>query len=80
MSEPRLPSEDWHWDNDRHRWVYMGNYGATNPTYRWELTRNAMVYENELMMDAIDLACKNMQRFPDAETLLRSLDQGPGEL
>lgn len=80
MSEPRLPSQDWHWDTDRQCWVYMGNRVSENPTYRWELKTDSWVYENELMMDAIDLACKNMQRFPDAETLLRSLDQGPGSV
>ena len=79
MSEPRLPSEDWHWDNDRCRWVFMGKSPSMNPTYRWELKRKAMVYENELMMDAIDLACKNMDRFPDAETILRGLSDGPNK-
>lgn len=72
----RANSHQWHWDNDRCRWVFMGKSPSMNPTYRWELKRNAMVYENEIMMDAIDLACKNMDRFPDAETMLRGLSNG----
>ena len=75
----RANSDQWHWDNDRHRWVFMGSQSSMNPVYRWELKRNAMVYENELMMEAIDIACKNMDRFPDAETMLRGLGNGPNK-
>ena len=73
MSKPRSPSEDWHWDNDRRRWVYMGNYGATNPTYRWEIRKNHTIYDNRLMMDAIDVACSNMSDFPDANTIISQI-------
>ena len=73
----RANSHQWHWDNDRRRWVFMGGRPSLNPTYRWEIKRNAMVYENNLMMDAIDLACKNMDRFPDAENMLQGLSNGP---
>lgn len=67
-------SDQWHWDNDRHRWIFMGSSPTYNPTYRWELHKDEMVYENELMMEAIDLACNNMTRFPDAERILQDLD------
>ena len=74
VSEPKLPSEDWHWDNDRRRWVYMGDYGSTNRTYRWELTKGTLVYQNDLMMEAIDVACNNMSTFPDAERIIAKLN------
>lgn len=76
MSEPKLPSDDWHWDNDRRRWVFMGSQPSMNPTYRWELKKDKMVYENDTMMQAIDLACKNMSTFPDAERILQGLNSG----
>lgn len=66
-------SDQWHWDNDRHRWVYMGSNPSLNPTYRWELRRGKMVYENDLMMEAIDVACANMSSFPDANLLISQI-------
>jgi len=53
----------------------MGNSASQNPTYRWELKRDSMVYDNKLMMDAIDVACKNMDRFPDADKIIQGLQK-----
>jgi len=72
---PRLPSEDWHWDDDRRRWVYMGHSASTNRTYRWELAKGTLVYKNDLMMEAIDVACSNMTKFPDAEKIIAGLEK-----
>ena len=42
-----------------------------NKTIRWELKRNQLVYHNELMLEAIELALQNMQRYPDAEKIIQ---------
>ena len=73
----RENSNQWHWDGDRHRWVYMGNSASQNPTYRWEIRKDRMIYDNPLMMDAIDVACANMTEFPDAVQLI---EQAKGRL
>ena len=70
----RSTSDQWHWDTDRHRWVYMGADASSNPTYRWELSAGAWVYSNPLMMQAIDVACQNMQTFPDADAIIKQLN------
>jgi len=72
-------SDQWHWDNDRRRWVYMGSNPSLNPTYRWELRKGMTVYENQLMMDAIDVACSNMQEYPDAAELLKQFERKNNE-
>lgn len=66
-------ANDWHWDVDRHRWVYMGDRSSQNPTYRWEIRKDRMIYDNPLMMDAIDVACSNMSDFPDANTIISQI-------
>ena len=42
-----------------------------NKTIRWELKKNQLVYHNELMLEAIELALQNMQRYPDAEKIVQ---------
>lgn len=66
-------SNHWHWDNDRHRWVYMGPRASENPVYRWELENYEMIYTNDLMMRAIDIACDNMTEFPDVADILDNI-------
>lgn len=62
---------NWHWDEDRKRWVIMGNEYSHNPQYNWELRKDQLVYSNELMCEAIEVALNNMERYPDAENILR---------
>jgi len=66
----RSNSNQWHWDNHRHRWVYTGGEASLNPTYRWEIAKGKTIYHNDLMMRAIDVACANMTEFPDAAQLI----------
>lgn len=65
-----MSDSNWHWDNDRQRWVAM-NY----PTYKWELRRSEWVYANPSMMSAIDASVQNMSTFPDVEHIINKLRQ-----
>ena len=51
----------------------MSRMRGHRPTIRWELRRDQLVYHNDLMMEAIELALRNMQRFPDAEKILKKI-------
>lgn len=64
---------NWHWDNDRQRWVCM-NYPA-GPSYSWSLHKDEWVYTNPDMMAAIDASVQNMLTFPDSDAIIDKLRQ-----
>jgi len=49
------------------------------PTYSWGLYPNQWVYQNDLMMKAIEVSLKNMTRYPDAERIIAELKKDEAE-
>ena len=48
------------------------------PTYSWGIYPTKTVYENQDMLDAIEIALKNMTRYPDAEKIISRLKYDGG--
>lgn len=61
------------------KWSMTHKWTQPYPTYSWGLYPNQSVYENKSMMDAIESALENMDRFPDAEKIIRKIQNGVSE-
>ncbi len=63
-----MSKANWQWDNNKRKWSC-----TDYPTYSWGLHPKQTVYDSPDMLEAIEVALKHMERYPDAERLIAGL-------